>query len=490
MRAEFHAACRHPACGRDVLGEHRPDRAVTVPVAPVERVHREQRGEHLQPLVGRDLVLAQELTVDQHRPPVRCGMLHGGRTEGCDQQVRSGLAVGVRDDLDIVGKRPVDHFEHLLAGRGRIACIAWRIATDRVVVRAIAPGGEPLRRTVDRQLRPGDPEPVQVGSAGVGPDELAVDQHIGIGRHVDLQPALCGERAQQLRHGRRSTALLRGRVAIACPEVHASPGQRLHAVGTDSAEQLRGRGVVRVLLEDPIRLVRTGAAADDTAHRIRRCGTEAHEFERPGVQHREVAGLMNDHDGQFTRDRIEVIAGRVPLLLELCVVVAEADDKPRFLDDPGVGHHPVAQPLLHRGDVAHAAIRRRQQVRRHGLQPATDHVAVRIHETGQQRAPAEVDEASVAAAGLHDLGDRAHRDDATALLCDRLGAHRGVVHRQDGSAGPDPVGHRHRGDRRRSRRADQREDDQTHLQQPCVHTATHLARRTPHREDPKYTNGK
>ena len=52
----------------------------------------------------------------------------------------------------------------------------------------------------------------------------------------------------------------------------------------------------------------------------------------------------------------------------------------------------------------------------------------------------EIDELRVFTLELHDVVDFAHRDDFAVLYADGLGAHRGIIHREDRPAGIDPVG--------------------------------------------------
>ena len=131
--------------GRDFVDQHWADGVIAVPVAPVERVHRERRRDHAQIHQRLHLILALELPVDQYGAPVRAPMLGLGRAQGGDQQVRCRLTIGMHEDLNVVGIGPVHRRQHLLARHGGITGVARREIPDRGVIEPVTPSGEPLR---------------------------------------------------------------------------------------------------------------------------------------------------------------------------------------------------------------------------------------------------------------------------------------------------------------------------------------------------------
>jgi hypothetical protein len=128
------------------------------------------------------------------------------------------------------------------------------------------------------------------------------------------------------------------------------------------------------------------------------------------------------------------------LLLQLRIVVAEADDQLDLVHRHRVGGHPLAQRALQAGDVGDLAVGRRQQVGRQRLQAAHEDVTVTVDETGQERASLEIDDVGIPAPMAHNRVLAADCDDESVFDRDRLGAHRGVIHGQDLAAGPDAVG--------------------------------------------------
>jgi hypothetical protein len=122
------------------------------------------------------------------------------------------------------------------------------------------------------------------------------------------------------------------------------------------------------------------------------------------------------------------------------LVIAETDDQLRLVDRGLVGGNPFTQGLEQAGNIGDLAIRRREQVGGQGLQSAHQHMAVRVDETGHQRAALEVDHLGLGAFQLHHLGAGADSDDGAIVLGNRLDAHRFVFHGEDGAAVPDPVG--------------------------------------------------
>lgn len=153
---------------------------------------------------------------------------------------------------------------------------------------------------------------------------------------------------------------------------------------------------------------------------------------------------MDQDDRNVSGDLIEVIARRVPQLLQLRVVVAKTNDQVGAAHSILIGNDPLPKHLLQRRDVCRLAIRRCQQVRRQSLQAAHHDMAVRIDEARDHGPAGEVDHLCLRAAQPHHVRAAADGDDAPCALGHRFGAHRGIVQRQDRPTRPDPVGRRDR----------------------------------------------
>ena len=147
-----------------------------------------------------------------------------------------------------------------------------------------------------------------------------------------------------------------------------------------------------------------------------------------------MPGLVDDEDGNVLRDRVQFFLGRVSQLLELGVVITEADDDFDLLDGGGVRLDPVTQRLLQRGDVLDLAVGWGQQVGGQRLQATDDDMPVGVDETGDEGLALEIHELRCGAFQLHDVAAAAHGNDLAACLGHRLGAHGLVVHREDRTA--------------------------------------------------------
>ncbi|MNQ70079.1 hypothetical protein D3C85_847030 [compost metagenome] len=148
---------------------------------------------------------------------------------------------------------------------------------------------------------------------------------------------------------------------------------------------------------------------------------------------------MHEQDRHAVGDGVQLLAGRVAVLLQLGVVVAEADDQLGVADQLLVRVHPVAGDALQGGNVVALAIRRGQQVGVARLQPDHGDVAVRIEEARQQGAAVQIDHLGVAAHSPAGGVQRAHGDDDAVAHGHGLGGRHGVVDGQDGAAGEDHV---------------------------------------------------
>ena len=128
------------------------------------------------------------------------------------------------------------------------------------------------------------------------------------------------------------------------------------------------------------------------------------------------------------------------LFLQLRIVITEAEHGSEPFDPLRIGLPPLAKRLLQSGNVVHLAIGRRLGVGRYRLHANHEGVAVCINEAGQHRAPLQVDEFGALSLVLHHLVRRANRDDLAVLFRNSLCARLKVVHGQDRTAGPDPIG--------------------------------------------------
>jgi hypothetical protein len=148
-------------------------------------VHAEQRRDHVEHLEAVELILAQELAVSQHRPRrLGSGEARLRSAVGGDQQVGGALAVALRDDFYPFLGGPSHRSHHFIRGGWGVARVARRVFADRLVMRPVAPGGQALRTAVDGELCAGDAHPLHVGAAHAGLDELAIDEDVGIDRHI------------------------------------------------------------------------------------------------------------------------------------------------------------------------------------------------------------------------------------------------------------------------------------------------------------------
>ena len=125
------------------------------------------------------------------------------------------------------------------------------------------------------------------------------------------------------------------------------------------------------------------------------------------------------------------------MLLQLGIVVAEADDQLGVADQLFVGVHPVAGDALQGRDVVALTVRRGQQVGVARLQPDHGDVAVRIEEARQQGAAVQIDHLGVAAHSRAGGVQRADRHDHPVAHRHGFGGRHGVVDGQDGAAGED-----------------------------------------------------
>ena len=125
----------------------------------------------------------------------------------------------------------------------------------------------------------------------------------------------------------------------------------------------------------------------------------------------EVRRLVDRADRQVGRDLVQVVARRVALLLQLAIVVAEADDRPRSLRRRVEVRCPFAQRVLDARRCRCTPVRRRQQVGDDRLQADQTTVAVRVDEAGQHRRAAEILDDRRRPLVRLDLRARADRED-------------------------------------------------------------------------------
>ncbi len=317
--------------------------------------------------------------------------------------------------------------------------VTGRIVAHRIVVGLVAQRGEALRRAVERQLAPGDPHPAHVVPALVLHDVVAVGLDIDVDRDVVVEPAFVRDRAEHLGQRRDRAALLGRGVAEARPERRARLRQLLEALRADPAQKRDDVGVHRGFFQDAVRLLAARPTPDDSAGRVGGLRGQADGLERLGVHRAEMRRLMDEKDRVFGRHGVEVVARGVAQFGELGVVVAEAEDQVRLRHGLGIGGDPFAQRFLQGRDAAARTVGRRQHVGRKRLNAAEDDVPVRIDEARQHRACPKVDDLRPRPLQCQYLGGRAHGEDPSVLHRHGLHPHRGVVHREDRAARPDPV---------------------------------------------------
>src|SRR5262245_66280874 len=108
---------------------------------------------------------------------------------------------------------------------------------------------------------------------------------------------------------------------------------------------------------------------DETGLRIGCARGDAGQLERLAVRGAHLPRLVDDEDRLVLRDAVEIATGGVPLLLELRIVVAEADDPSVLLQRRWSATVPGRPRALERGDIADFAVRRREQIGAGGLKP-------------------------------------------------------------------------------------------------------------------------
>ena len=116
---------------------------------------------------------------------------------------------------------------------------------------------------------------------------------------------------------------------------------------------------------------------------------------------------------------IEIVARRVAALLQLRIVIATPHHHGARRQSP-LGDE-AAQHLLHIGDVAHAADRRRGEVGETLRSRGCRDMAVCINEAWQQNTGTQIDDAGAGHPMAQHLDPRAHCDDSLTGHRHRLG---------------------------------------------------------------------
>ena len=163
-------------------------------------------------------------------------------------------------------------------------------------------------------------------------------------------------------------------------------------------------------LEHTIGLLRAGPTPDDPASRVGRGRGDAEFRQRLAVKGGQMGRLMNQDDRQLGRNGVEFISGRMPLLLELGVVVTKPENKAVLLRERR-GGDPVAHGLLQRRDGIRASIGRRQQIGRDRLQADTVHMPMAVDEARQHGLASQIDLGRAAPGPAHHIRLRSGMDD-------------------------------------------------------------------------------
>ncbi len=131
---------------------------------------------------------------------------------------------------------------------------------------------------------------------------------------------------------------------------------------------------------------------------------------------------------------VQLVSRGVPPLLQLGIVIAEADDQAGVAHQRLVPVHPVARDPLQGGDVIPFAVRRRQEVGVARLQPDHGDVPVRIEEARQQGPPVKIHQARASPRRRAHRVQGADRQDGLPAHRHGLGRRLRIVHGEDRTA--------------------------------------------------------
>ena len=361
---------------------------------------------------------------------------------GLEQGVDRGVSVAVREQRGPAVVDPLHPPVERGLGERQLAApvLLARGAVREVGLREAR--GAALRRAVGHDLHAADPQPVPVLRlvAGRPAAEDRVDLRDERERHdVELEQAAVGHDPQQvelvLHRGPflgRGDALPQVELLARLQQIDALVVVRSGHLGEDRQE---GR-----LEEQPIRLLGAGLAADHAAGRRRGGGRDAVGRQGPGVEHRAMAGDVDEEHGIVGKGGVEFLFRGRPPLGEQVGVVAEADDEP-----PRPELAPLLDLLQARDHVGHAAAGARRRRRAQGLRLHIDQrpeVAVAIDEARHERLAGQIGDHGAGPLAAHDVGLGADGHDPPAG--DRHRFRRGLrgVHRDDRPTADDAFGRR------------------------------------------------
>ena len=430
VHCEGHASVDRPARRADV-GAPLLAEAAHVPVAPEERVRREERRHDSQPRRTVELVGAHQLRVDDHRPVV--GHLVRALEPLFDpvhHEVHRRVTVAVHQERHA----PLDQRLHavlvVVRVHDAVRPVVRRRARRSLVVRLRDPRGAALRRAVEQELDASDAYAVPVGRL--------VLVHLGILRrvkhaehgHVRLQRLTIRGRPKRLHERPEGATVLDRRDAVA--EVHVDRPSKCPVdvtgtplrVCTPVAEE-----PARRLLQDAVRLPRALDPADVAAVGVGRVGRDAAVRERERVRRRQVARHVGQHDRVLGRDPVEIEPCRMPTLLQQRVVVAATGyhlaRRNVLLVDPRPG---LLYDVVDVLDVPYRRGVERQYVQ---CRAHVQDVAVGVDEAGQQRVRAEIHHPGAVAPERHHVGQGSGRRDRLAEHGHRFDRRPIRIHRDD-----------------------------------------------------------
>ena len=285
-------------------------------IPPVVHVGHEERGDHPQPPHLRQLVPAQQLGVDHHRP--QCRQIHAfPRRRIQRRQIlgAGGIPVAVGQQLHSICPGSADHVQHLCVRQGAVAPVFLL-----PLIGPPQPSGTSLGRSIQKHL-----VPAQLEAPVILPDTLRKclpgrlrSLRISVGNHIQLQGPV---RQQGLIQGYQLPAqqpFLHGGDSVGGVQVLGLP------VGRQKRLQ-RPHGHPLLELQKGVFLHVAGEGAvlpsDDASGGGRRLRSDTQPLQRRGVEHAHVAGLVADHHRVVRRRRIQAEPIRVAPLREQVVVV-------------------------------------------------------------------------------------------------------------------------------------------------------------------------
>ncbi|MNI05937.1 hypothetical protein D3C73_589040 [compost metagenome] len=242
---------------------------VTVPIPPVEGMHREEGGEDAESLERGDLILAGGLGMDGDKAAIRLAMLLLAGLNPLDQLIDGRITVDVGEQLPTVALRQFDVVGGLLVAHAGIALVIGLLPGRGNKIGLGQPGGLALRRAIEVELGSRDPEPVLVVAGVVGRgDDIPRNLDIGIGRDIQGQPGFLGQLVHGLDGGGGGAPLLGRGVTEAGIECHACLENRLVLFVVQVGEHRQQGAEEGRLLQYPIGRLAVRFTADLSPFRI------------------------------------------------------------------------------------------------------------------------------------------------------------------------------------------------------------------------------